>query len=75
MPRVGVIILDERKRVLLKVLIVTIEIIALIYFGNIDLVISLKHVDYNFFQLDSLSDNLFKHSQKILQNNLNNKIY
>lgn len=75
MPRVGVIILDERKRVLLKILIVTIEIIALIYFGNIDLVISLKHVDYNFFQLDSLSDNLFKHSQKILQNNLNNKIY
>ena len=75
MPRVGVIILDERKRVLLKVLIVTIEIIALIYFGNIDLVISLKHVDYNFFKLDSLSDNLFKHSQKILQNNLNNKIY
>ena len=75
MPRVGVIILDERKRVLLKVLIVSIEIIALIYFGNIDLVISLKHVDYNFFQLDSLSDNLFKHSQKILQNNLNNKIY
>lgn len=54
---------------------VTIGLLANSYKGNIDLGNTLEHVDYKFFNLEELPDNLCEPSKKILNNYLNKRIY
>ena len=54
---------------------VTIGILARMYKGNIDLGKTEEHVDYGFFDLDILPENLCLPSQKIIDNYLNKTIY
>ncbi len=54
---------------------VTIGLIANTFSGNIDLGSTLEHVDFKFFSLDELPENLCEPSKKILNNYLNKRIY
>lgn len=54
---------------------VTVGLLANTFSGTIDLGDTLEHVDYQFFDLDELPENLCEPSKKILNNYLNKRIY
>lgn len=54
---------------------VTIGVLAQMYSGTIDLGNTEEHVDYDFFDLDKLPENVCEPSRKIIDNYLNNRIY
>ncbi len=54
---------------------VTIGVLARMYNGNIDLGNTEEHINYGFFPLDKLPENLCISSRKIIDNYLNKKIY
>lgn len=54
---------------------VTIGVLARMYSGAIDLGNTEEHVDYGFFDLDKLPENVCEPSRKIIENYLNNRIY
>lgn len=54
---------------------VTIGVLARMYSGTIDLGNTEEHVDYNFYDLDKLPENVCEPSRKIIDNYLNNRIY
>lgn len=54
---------------------VTIGMIARMCSGKIDLGDSMEHVDYGYFDLDKLPDNICDPSLKIIKNYLNKNIY
>jgi 8-oxo-dGTP diphosphatase len=54
---------------------VTLGILANSYSGVIDLGNTLEHIDYNFFDMDSLPDNLCEPSKRILDNYRNKILY
>lgn len=54
---------------------VTFGVMAQICNGEIDLGTTEEHVDYRYFDLFELPENLCEPSQKILKNYLNNKLY
>ncbi len=54
---------------------VTIGLLAHTFSGQIDLGRTLEHVDYGFFAIDDLPENLCEPSRKILNNYLNRRIY
>ncbi len=53
----------------------TIGLLSDNFSGVINLGDTLEHVDYNFYDLDNLSENLCEPSKKIINNYKNNKIY
>ncbi len=54
---------------------VTLGVLARMYSGSIDLGNTEEHVDYGFFDLDKLPENICNPSRKIIVNYLNNRIY
>ena len=54
---------------------VTVGLIAHDYSGKINLGDTLEHVDYGFYDLDNLPDNLCEPSKKIIKNFKNENIY
>ncbi len=53
----------------------TIGLVSDIFTGKIDLGDSLEHVDYKFYDLDNLPENLCEPSKVIIKNYRNNRIY
>lgn len=54
---------------------ITLGILARMYSGTIDLGNTEEHVNYGFFDLDELPENVCEPSRKIIDNYLNNRIY
>ncbi len=54
---------------------VTIGVVARSVYGEINLGKTEEHVDYNYFNINHLPQNLCEPSQKIINNYKNNKIY
>lgn len=54
---------------------VTLGVLARMYSGEIDLGNTEEHVDYGFFDLDKLPENICEPSKKIIDSYLNNRIY
>lgn len=54
---------------------VTLGVLTRMYSGSIDLGNTEEHVDYGFFDLDKLPENICNPSRKIIVNYLNNRIY